>query len=284
MATSDGLVEPTPWPDGVQCAVVLSFDLDAESGSLYRDPTNADRPVLISHGRYGPRRAVPNLLTLLAEQGLPATFFIPAWVAEQYPAAVEAIVAAGHEVGAHGDLHERLDQLSGPDEEEAILVRSIEVLTARAGRRPVGYRSPSWEFSPATLTLLHRHGFLYSSNMMDDYHPYLHPTSPGAAPLVELPIQWLLDDAPLFWFRPDLPTRPIQPNGNALAIWSEEFTAIHRRRGLFVLTMHPQIIGRPSRIDMLARLIDHINCHPGVWFATGEAVADHLRARLAPGG
>ena len=279
--TSDGLAQPTPWPDGVQCAVVLSFDLDAESVSLYRDPGNADRPVLISHGRYGPRRAVPNLLTLLGEQGLPATFFIPAWVAEHYPAAVAAIVAAGHEVGAHGDLHERLDQLSGPAEEEAILLRSIEVLSRHAGRRPVGYRSPSWEFSPATIGLLQRHGFLYSSNMMDDYHPYLHPAPAGAEPLVELPIQWLLDDAPFFWFRPEV-ARPIQPNSHVFEIWAEEFSAIHRRRGLFVLTMHPQIIGRPARVDRLAQLIDHIRGHPGVWFATGEQVAQHLRARLAP--
>jgi len=277
----DGLARPTPWPDGVQCAVLLSFDLDAESVSLSRDPRNADRPVLISQGRYGPRRAVPNLLTLLRERSLPATFFIPAWVAEHYPAVVEAIVAAGHEVGAHGDRHERLDALSGPAEEEAILARSIEVLTRRAGRRPVGYRSPSWEFSPATLGLLHRYEFLYSSNMMDDYHPYRHPTPPGARPLIELPVQWLLDDAPFFWFRYDVP-RPIQPNGHAYAIWSEEFTAIHRRGGLFVLTMHPQVIGRPSRVEMLGRLIDHIGQPPGVWFATGEQIAGHLRDRLPP--
>jgi peptidoglycan/xylan/chitin deacetylase (PgdA/CDA1 family) len=279
----DGLARPTPWPDGVTCAVLLSFDLDAESVSLYRDPSNAQRPVLISHGRYGPHRGVPNLLTLLRQQGMPATFFIPAWVAERYPAAVEAIVAAGHEVGAHGDLHERLDQLSGPAEEEAILVRSIEVLTRRAGRRPVGYRSPSWEFSPATLDLLHRHGFLYSSNMMDDYHPYLHPTPPGAELLVELPIQWLLDDAPFFWFRPEV-ARPIQPNSSVFDLWAEEFTAIQRRGGLFVLTMHPQIIGRPSRVDRLARLIEYIRQHDGVWVATGEQIAQHLRSRLAAAG
>src|SRR5688500_6704080 len=101
----------------MRCAVLLSFDLDAESGALYRDPANAGRPVVISHGRYGPRRAVPNLLTMLREQAVPATFFVPAWVADHYPAAVADIVAAGHEIGAHGDLHERLDLLSGSAEE-----------------------------------------------------------------------------------------------------------------------------------------------------------------------
>lgn len=276
----DGLTQPTPWPDGVRCAVFLSFDLDAESGALYRDPANTGRPVTISHGRYGPRRAVPNLLTLLREQDVPATFFVPAWVANHYPAAVADIVAAGHELGAHGDLHERLDQLSGPEEEEAILVRSIETLTRHTGRRPVGYRSPSWEFSPATVGLLQRHGFLYSSNMMDDYHPYLHPGPAGAAPLVELPVQWLLDDAPFFWYRIDLPTRTIQSNEAVFSIWAEEFDAIHRRDGLFALTMHPQISGRPSRVDRLARLIEHMRAHDGVWFATGEQIAGHLRDRL----
>lgn len=274
--TLDGLTRPTPWPEGIRCGVVLSFDLDAESVSLSRDPANANRPVLISQGQYGPRRGVPNILSLLAAHNLRASFFVPAWTAERYATTVADIVAAGHEIGAHGDLHERLDSLSGVAEEEAILLRSMAVLERLTGQRPVGYRSPSWEFSPATLTLLERHGFLYTSNLMDDYHPYLHPPRDNGAPLVELPVQWLLDDAVFFWFRYEIP-RPIQPNRNAFEIWSEEFSAIHRRNGLFVLTMHPQIIGRPSRIDMLGRLIEHMRSHEGVWFATGAEMARHLR-------
>jgi peptidoglycan/xylan/chitin deacetylase (PgdA/CDA1 family) len=279
MASLDGLTQATPWPAGVRCAVVLSFDLDAESGALFRDPDNARRPVVISHGRYGPQRGLPNILALLAGRRLPATFFVPAWVVEHYPMAIEQIVAAGHEIGAHGDLHERLDLLSGPEEEERILVRSLEVLRRAVGRRPVGYRSPSWEFSPATLGLLHKHGFAYSSNMMDDYHPYLHPTPAGATPLVELPIQWLLDDAPFLWYRTDH-NRPMQSNRQVLEIWANEFSAIHRRGGLFVLTMHPQVIGRPSHIDMLGELIDHMQHHAGIWFVTGEQLAEHLGPRL----
>src|SRR5262249_54091997 len=104
------------WPGGASCAAGLSFDEDAEAAWLWRDPANAGRRVLLSMGQYGPRVGTPEILRLLRERELPATFFIPGWTIERYPATVEQILAAGHEVGAHGYLHERTDTLD-PEEE-----------------------------------------------------------------------------------------------------------------------------------------------------------------------
>jgi peptidoglycan/xylan/chitin deacetylase (PgdA/CDA1 family) len=138
--------------------VLLTFDLDAESALLARDAANANRPVTLSRGQYGPRRGLPRLLELLRRQAIPATFFVPGWVVERYPAAVEAILRGGHELAHHGYTHvPPADQ--SPEEEEAALVSGIDCIRRASGRPPDGYRSPSWEFSAVTLDLLRHYGF-----------------------------------------------------------------------------------------------------------------------------
>lgn len=250
--------------------VMLTFDLDAESGALANDPENARRPGVLSVGQYGPKVGVPRILRLLDEEQIPATFFIPGCVIYKYPAAVEAIVSRGHEIAHHGYTHTPPAKFATREEEEAELVRGIESILRATGQRPRGYRSPSWDFSPNTIELLIAHGFLYSSNMMDDDGPYLHEIAPAAnqpspltplpegegnRSLVELPIQWMNDDAPFFMFRPPY-YRSIQPASHAYEIWTEELAALHREEGkVFVLTMHPQLMGRPSRVAMLRKFI-----------------------------
>jgi peptidoglycan/xylan/chitin deacetylase (PgdA/CDA1 family) len=273
------MARQTVWPDGAQCAVVLSFDLDAETSWIFRDPDNARRPVVISGGRFGPKCGVPGIVELLSEYALPCSFFIPSAAAERYAAAMEQILKAGYEIGAHGHMHERVDTLS-PAQEEEILAKSIDILHKATGRKPVGYRAPSWELSPVSLSLLEKYGFLYSSNFMDDYLPYRHPPQGVGEPLVELPVSWLLDDAPFFQWGLGRDYRPIQPASHVLEIWREEFAGIYRRGGLFMLTMHPQLIGRVSRLDMLRRLIEYMRGFPRVWFATAEAVARHWKDHM----
>lgn len=265
------------WPGGARCAVMLTFDLDAESLWLNLDPENARRPGTLSQGAYAVRVAVPEILALLDRLGLPATFFVPGWVAERHPDAVRAIARAGHEVGHHGYLHEYVDP-ARPDEEERVLRLGLEILEGVAAERPVGYRSPAWETSANTLRLLERYGFSYSSNLMDDIRPYRLQVDGRPSDLVELPVQWLLDDAPYFLFGRGRTSRPIMPNALVLANWQEEFDGIALRQGLFNLTMHPQLIGRPSRLAMLERLVEYIRGRGGAWFGTGRQVADAWRA------
>ena len=170
---------------------------------------------MLSQGTYGAKVAVPLILELLERHGLRQTFFVPGRVAERHPERVREILAAGHEVGHHGYTHTSPADLT-PQAEEDELVRALDVLRG-LGADPVGYRSPSWEFSPATIGLLQRHGFRYSSNYMDDIRPYLHP----GGSLVELPIQWLLDDAPHFWFSGGQDwTHSISPPSAVHEIWS----------------------------------------------------------------
>jgi peptidoglycan/xylan/chitin deacetylase (PgdA/CDA1 family) len=235
-------------------------------------------PVTLSQGRFGPVEALPRILTLLRTHEIRASFFIPAWVAEHYEDAVRAIVDGGHEIGCHGDEHERVSELP-PDREEAILARSVEVLTRLGGTRPIGYRAPAWQLSAATIPLLVQHGFAYSSNMMDRLSPYLHPVVGGRA-IVEIPVSWVLDDAPYFMFTGQ---RSIQPPGPVLQGWLTEFEGITDARGVTNFTFHPQIIGRPSRLACLRELMDYARHAPRVWIASLGEISAHYRTAVESG-
>jgi peptidoglycan/xylan/chitin deacetylase (PgdA/CDA1 family) len=253
------------WPHGARAACAFTFDLDAETLWMAR---GVSEPVTLSQGRFGPVEALPRILDLLRAAEFHASFFVPAWVAEHYPDAVKAIVAGGHELGCHGDVHERVTDLDA-DREETVLRRSVEVLTKLGGRRPMGYRAPAWQLSERTLGLLMRHGFTYSSNMMDRLAPYLHEALDGTS-LVEIPVSWALDDAPYFLFTGQ---RALQAPGPVLQGWITEFDGICEAGGITNFTFHPQIIGRPARLACLRELVDHVKRTPRVWVARLDEVA-----------
>lgn len=258
------------WPEGTRCAAAFSFDFDAEEVWIGEDPDNAGRPGVLSQGTYGAKVAVPLILDLLERHGVRATFFIPGRVAEVHPERVKAIVAAGHEIGHHGYTHTSPTKLSR-EEEEAELTRGKEILEA-FGVEVTGYRSPSWDFSAHTLSLLQAHGFRYSSNLMDDIRPYRHEGSP----IVEVPVQWILDDAAHFWFDGATWTKKISTTSEVRAIWEEEFLGIRELGGSCVFTMHPQIIGRPGRLSFLDAFVSFVKGHADVWLTTCGEIAGRV--------
>ncbi len=274
---AQGAAGRPPWPEGKIAAMTLGIDVDAET-VWWEDPdTRQAAPGALSHGRYGPRVALPKLLDLLDRHRVRATFFVPSWVADTYPQTLRAIVASGHEVGAHGARHESPSTLTR-EEEVRILRESRAALEKQTGRRVVGYRAPSWALSPASLDLVAREGFLYSSNLMDADLPYVHERPAG---LVELPVSWVLDDAAHFWFDEESWNKPIVSAASVLGIWKEEFEAIYEQGGYFNLTLHPQFIGRPARLKMLDEFLGWVGGFPAVWVATGEEVARRVKDTAA---
>lgn len=266
------------WPEGRRAAVSFTFDFDAEFVWLAMDPANAERPGVLSVGHYGAKVAVPLLLDLLARHGVKATFFVVGRNAELYPDRIAAILAGGHEIAVHGYTHTPPARLT-PVEEEVELVRARQLLEA-AGATILGYRSPAWEVSPVTLDLLDKHGFVYSSQFMDDIRPYRH----AGRPLLELPIQWLLDDWPHFQFAPGQMERPVQTTGTVEQLWREEMDGIAELGGHAILTMHPQVIGRPSRLTLLDRLLSHYTARSDLWITTCGAVARHIDGQSTSAG
>lgn len=267
-ATENGKID---WPNGARCAVMLTFDFDAETLWISRNAANWKRPGVLSQGHYGGKVGVPKILELLREERLKGTFFTPGWTAEKYPDRMEAIAKDGHEVGHHGYLHEWIDP-DHPDKEREALEKGLESLKKVLGIKPAGYRSPAGETSDNMIAMLAEHDFLYDSSLMDDVNPYRHVLADGTAGPVELPWHWSIDDAPYALFSIASP-RPIMPNEHVLSIWKQEFMEIYKWGSLLNVVTHPQIIGRPSRLAMLREFIAFMRRFPDVWFATGAEVA-----------
>jgi peptidoglycan/xylan/chitin deacetylase (PgdA/CDA1 family) len=252
---------------------MLCFDIDGETTALSEDPKLVRRLSTMSQCEYGPKVGVPRLLELLAHLDVCATFFIPGWVAEHHPRMVGAIATAGHEVGVHGFLHERLPALSRRQETE-VLERTTDTLERLTGSRPIGYRAPWFEINPRTPELLVEHGFLYDSSLMGDDVPYRLD-----AGLIEIPAQWMLEDWEQFAFNADPHWGVIPEDCDKVhALWWREFAAMHDFGCCFVLTMHPWLMGRPSRVQLLERLIGEMRRAGRVWFARGAEIARYFDA------
>jgi peptidoglycan-N-acetylglucosamine deacetylase len=263
------------WPGGARVAVALSFDSDHETIPLRDGETG---PGKLSQGEYGSRVGAQRILALLAQRGIPATFFMPAVSALLHPNEVRRYVAEGHEVGMHGWIHERTATLAPADERELAL-RSAEVLETSTGVRPVGIRTPSWDFSPATLQIIRELGLQYDSSLMADDEPYEIVADGQPAGIVEIPVEWIRDDAVYFPMDRYSALRPYASPRSVLAIWIDEFEGAYADRGLFQLTLHPHVIGHRSRMVILTELIDYIAAREGVWFATHAQVAQHAFPR-----
>jgi len=262
------------WPGDTQCVAMLTFDVDGVSSWLRRDPDFKARPSLMSMGEYGPSVAMPRILDLLDTHSIKASFYIPGYVAETHVDMVKEVISRGHEVGHHGYLHESPASMS-PHEENEILERGIDILSEIAGEAPRGYRSPGWDLSERSLDLLADHGFLYDSSLMGDDAPYIMDVGPSNKKLVEIPVQWLLDDAPHFVYAPAANRiGPLRNPDEVYISWSAEFAGLYRYGRAFTLTMHPQYIGRPGRLLMLERLINHIRTFPNVEFMRAIDVAE----------
>jgi peptidoglycan-N-acetylglucosamine deacetylase len=271
---------PIPWPGGARCAVAFTFDMDAESlMHLYFNDTAPNRVGMAAMLRYDAEVAVPRLLELLTRYGLRQTFFVPGWCIERYPQTVEAILAAGHELGHHGYMHEKLNQI-GRAEEQETLERGIEAIVKASGRRPRGFRAPSYSFSRHTLELLFDAGFAYDSSLKGDDIPYL--LTDGARTLVELPTDLSLDDWTQYVCLKDFGYMlPIASPERASEVFRAEFNAAWKYGGLWIAVWHPFVSGRMSRADAIAELIEHMQRRGGVWFAPLEAISDHVRQVVA---
>lgn len=263
-------LKPDAWPGGARVAVLFSFDVDNETIQLrFGEPTIGT----LSQGQYGARTGLRRVIELLDRDEIPATFFIPAVSLMLTPEMADLITRAGrHEFGVHGWIHET--NMTLPAEVERELVqRAVDTLTRLTGARPVGYRAPSWNMSPNTLQIIRDLGFLYESSLMADDDPYELMAGGQPTGMVELPVEWILDDAPLFNPQGDR----YSPPREVVQVWIDEFDKAYAEGGMFLLTMHPHVIGHRSRIVALELLIDHMRRRPGVWFGTHRAAAEYVK-------
>jgi peptidoglycan/xylan/chitin deacetylase (PgdA/CDA1 family) len=269
-------LQPRSWPGGARVAVLLSFDADNETISLrFGEPTVGH----LSQMQYGARVGIQRILRVLDANGIPATFFIPSVSLAISPWMVDAIKQSGrHEFAVHGWIHEM--NMTLPDSaERALVAKAVAELTKMTGVKPTGYRAPSWNFSPNTLAILRDMGFRYESSLMADDSPYELLQNGQPTGIVEIPVEWILDDAPLFDPRGQSYMNP----RDVARVWMDEFDRAYDEGTMFVLTMHPHVSGHRSRIVALELLIAHIKAKGAgkVWWATHGAAAEYVRAQSA---
>ena len=270
------------WPDGHRSCVALAFDLDGPTGNAMLDGSIWRNPSFFTLGAYGPWRALGYLLDLLDDVRIPTTFFVPGWVIEHWPAQCRAIVERGHEVGYHGYQHEAFWQLTA-EQQRAVMARSLELFRQHLGVTPTGFRTPSGDWGAETVEILLDAGVDYSSSMRGDDRPYFIESSKSGRSLVEIPGRWEVDDyASLAYQRyPNYPAGldRIASYETTFDNWRREFDGAHRE-GLCLTTLfHPKVSGKPGRIALLERLLQHMRAQGGVWFATGSEVASWWRRR-----
>jgi peptidoglycan/xylan/chitin deacetylase (PgdA/CDA1 family) len=162
--------------------------------------------------------------------------------------------------------------------ERDLLTRAAKALEVATGKRPVGMRTPSWDYSPFTLQIARELGLLYDSSLMADDRPYEILAAGQPTGIVELPVEWILDDFPYFWMDRSSTVRPTMTPDEVYSIWKAEFDGAYEEHGVLILTMHPHVIGHRARIAMLDRLVTYMKSKPGVWFATHEQIARHVKS------
>ncbi len=233
-------------------------------------------PGRLSQGQYGNRAGIPRILKMLEKYSIPASFFVPAVVALLYPDEQRRVVKEGHEIGIHGWIHELNSELGLADERD-LMKRSFDTLAKITGKPPVGMRTPSWDFSQFTLKLVRELGLLYDSSLMADDEPYELLEDGEPTGIVELPVEWIKDDAPYMNMVRHGAIRPHTPPSGVLSIFKSEFDMAVEEEGLCLITMHPHIMGHRSRMAALEELIKYMKGVSGVWFATHAEVARYCK-------
>lgn len=265
--------------------IMLTFDVDAETLWTAKDADadgkNRTRPSMLSLGTYGAEVAVPRILKLLDKYDIKGSFFIPGETAELHPQMVEDIYKGGHEIGNHGYSHTCPDAFESYEEELKEYQDTNDIIKKLTGEAPKGFRAPSWEYSKNTFDIVKKMGFIYDSTMMGkDSLDYLKVFGEGSD-IVEIPINWTLDDAPFWLLSGQDWGAPMVAPSSVYEIWTEEFLYLYEEGfdNVFTLTCHPQIIGRPARLRMYERLIQFLAEQNDIEFVRCIDAAEKYRSR-----
>jgi len=276
---------------GHSTTVCMSVDYDAVSTWIAAGATGLRT---LSRGEFAVT-ATPQLLEIFRRYGITTTWFIPGTTALQYPESVAEVGAQGHEIANHSLRHEDVGALP-VDQMRSSLLRTNEILERTTGQRPVGARLPGADLGDGTcLRVMAEAGFLYDSSLLGGYRATWAP-SPHTIDeeglvrrgepldMVELPFAWILTDFSQFEFHYGPPQyRALLPNARQVEeVWRDEIDDLINRdpAGFVMLALHPQVIGRGSRLAMLERVIEHAldrRCR----FATCAQLAHEFRGAAA---
>jgi peptidoglycan/xylan/chitin deacetylase (PgdA/CDA1 family) len=263
---------PAAWPNGAKAAVALSFDCDHETFELGPGGEAIGR---LGWGEFGRRVGVPRVLSVLEKHDVKATFFMPAVCALIDPDEPRRILGRGHEIGMHGYIHENTSLLDAATERD-LMLRAHDILAKAGDTDPVGFRASHWDLSPSTIAIVREMGLLYDSSMMADDSCYELLVDGQPSGVVEIPVDWVRDDAVYLLFNRNPPTRPYLSPDDVLKIFIRELDMAIDEGGVFEVDLHPFVIGYRSRIFILDELVRHAKARGPVWFATHAELASYV--------
>ncbi|TXD96222.1 polysaccharide deacetylase [Psychrobacter frigidicola] len=285
--------------------IICGFGTDVDSvAGWIGSYGGGESPSDIQRGVWASEVGVPRLLKLFKKYDLRTSFFVPGHSLETFPDIAKMIVDHGHEVGAHGYLHENPIAMTRA-QEEAVMEKSVELITKLTGQSPRGYVAPWWEMSKSTPEILAKYDFKYDhSQGYRDFQPFyarvgddwnvidysktaeewMHPMTHGdEIDLVEIAANWCVDDLPPMLFMKNVPNSHGFVNPRDIEqMWRDQFDWVYRNMdyAVFPFTIHPDVSGRPHVLMMLERLIDYINGHEGVVWMPFEDIAADFRTRF----
>lgn len=262
---------PKIWPNHARVAVLITFDDDTQA-PLLRDGTT--EPTALSASDYGAQTGTPRVLEILNRHSIPATFFVTGVDALIHPELVPSILKSGHnEIGIHGWIHEYPPGLDSEAEEERLLDKAIAKISSLTGKKPAGYRAPSWAFSSHTMDLIQKKGFVYDSSLQASEVPYEILAKGQDTGVVELPIDWTLTETVYLGAQGHMPSPDL-----LFQLYKQEFDGAYKEGTTFILTLHPYLGGHRAPMQHLDDLLTYMQSKPGVWFTTGEQLANYAKS------
>ncbi len=259
------------WPNGKKVAVSVTVMFETwpdDSAPSYSVQTSHLKKSTVDHAAkawstYGGRVGVWRIMRMLERLGIPATFFVNARCAEQYPDAVKQIVASGFDIAAHSYTQDDLPAYYTPEEQGALIRRCVDLLEGCAGKKITGWASPVVAFTPETAGLLKQAGLYWTCDVT----------------YADLPIRIQTPHGPIA----GVPTTDFSDN-RVLRASSRDLYDVHR--GMFdylrknelialqTLVIHCQFGGRPLITAVLTELLQYMAKSRDCWFTTHEALAD----------
>ncbi|MFC0449984.1 polysaccharide deacetylase family protein [Rhodococcus jostii] len=274
---------PLQLPAGKKIAVNIGADFDAHS--CWMGTFGLTSPGVLSRGDFDAEVGVPRLLDALRRYEVLGNFFTPGHTMETFPEVFQSVLDAGHEISAHGCWHEPIMKLE-PAQERDLFEKALAQHEKYVGFVPRGYRSPAWDFTDTTLSLIEEYGLDWDSSLMgrdlEPYHPrptevrYEEGNRRGEpSPILEFPVSWYLDDFPAVEHIPGV-NAGMQSPEVIYQRWKDHFDFAYQRvpNGLVTITVHPQSIGRPHNLMMFERLLDYMTSFDDVLFTNLSTLYD----------
>ena len=269
------------WPHNKRIAILMAFDVDAECLWTQIGDGNRDHITNLSRGAYGPKTGVPRILSMLDAHAIKATFYVPAWVAEQHPETIREIHRRGHEIAFHGYEHEEKGGATR-EEEEAIMEKSENIFRELIGLPLLGHRGPGGVLYGYSIEMFYQRGYLYSSNHRDCDGPFFHQVDGKDIPFVELPKDSLYDDGFYMTTFSEPLHESMKTPPEAIRMMKAEFDGLAAEGGrMITFVFHPQLSGHPGRCKALSELIGYMKAR-GAWFARSDEAARFLIQEHGP--